>query len=107
MQLTITADAARFMRMMILTDGGPGSGMRLAVKPGGCSGLSAEIEVAGQPAAGEQAVTVERVTLFLNAESRLLLQDVTIDFADTTASTGLIFHDPKQQATCGTDRNAA
>ena len=107
MNLTITPAAARFMRVMILTDGAPGSGFRLAVKPGGCSGLSAEMEVAAQPAAGEQAVTAGGVTLFLDAQSRLLLEDVTIDFADTVASTGLVFHDPKQQSTCGTDRSAA
>ena len=107
MNLTITAAAARFMRMMGLTDGAPGGGFRLAVKPGGCSGLSAEMEVAALPAAGEQAVTTAGVKLFLDAQSRLLLEDVTIDFADTAASTGLVFHDPKQQAGCGTDRNAA
>ncbi len=106
MNLTITRAAARFMRMMILSDGAPGSGFRLAVTPGGCSGLSAEMEVAAQPAAGEQAVTADGVKLFLDAQSRLLLQGVTIDFADTAASTGLVFHDPKQQSSCGTDRHA-
>ena len=41
---------------------------------------------------------VERdgVKLFLPAESRLLLDGVTIDFADTPTQTGLVFHDPKQ-----------
>jgi iron-sulfur cluster assembly protein len=36
------------------------------------------------------------VKLFLPAESRLLLDGVTIDFADTATQTGLVFHDPKQ-----------
>lgn len=107
MNLTITPAAARFMRMMILTDGTANSGFRLSVAPGGCSGLSADIAVAAEPAATEQAVVVGGVRLFLNAQSRILLQDVTIDFADTMATTGLVFHDPKQQMSCGTDRHAA
>ncbi len=102
MNLTITRAAARFMRMMILADGTPGSGFRLSVSPGGCSGLSAEIGVADEPANNEQAVIVDNVRLFLDAQSRILLQDVTVDFVDTMSSQGLVFHDPKQVA-CATN----
>jgi iron-sulfur cluster assembly protein len=38
------------------------------------------------------------VRLFLPAESRILLDGVTIDFADTASQTGLVFKDPKQVA---------
>jgi len=37
----------------------------------------------------------------VNAQSRILLQDVTIDFVDTASTQGLVFHDPKQVA-CST-----
>jgi Fe-S cluster assembly iron-binding protein IscA len=40
------------------------------------------------------------VKLFLTAESRLLLEGVTIDFTDSAAKTGLVFHDPKSTS-CG------
>jgi Fe-S cluster assembly iron-binding protein IscA len=40
------------------------------------------------------------VKLFLPAESRLLLDGVTIDFTDTAAKTGLVFQDPKATS-CG------
>ncbi|MCW2285256.1 iron-sulfur cluster assembly accessory protein [Rhodoblastus acidophilus] len=98
----LTPKANRFMRMMVMTDGGPGAGFRLAVSPGGCSGLSADISVIAEPLPGDATVIQDGVKLFLPAESRLLLQDVTIDFADTPTSTGLVFHDPKQQACCST-----
>ncbi len=100
MAFDITPAAQRFMRMMVLSDGGPGSGFRLAVSPGGCSGLNADISVAAEPSAGEQVVESGGVKLFLNAESRLLLDGVTIDFTDTAAKTGLVFHDPKATGTC-------
>lgn len=101
MNLTITPAAARFMRMMILADGKPGSGFRLSVSPGGCSGLSAEIGVAEAPADNEQAVVVDNIRLLLDAQSRILLQDVTVDFVDSMSSQDLVFHDPKQVA-CST-----
>ncbi len=41
MNFTITPAAQKFMRMMLRVDGPAGSGFRLAVSPGGCSGLAA------------------------------------------------------------------
>ena len=61
MSFEITPKAERFMRMMVMTDGGPGAGFRL----------------------------------FVPAESRILLEGVTIDFVDSVADTRLVFHDPK------------
>ncbi len=100
MTLTITAAAEKFIRRLLRFDGGPGSGLRLKVSPGGCSGLAAEFSVEPAPGPGEQAVSLNGVTLFLGAESRLLLDGVTIDFADTKLQTGFVFHDPNQ-VTCG------
>lgn len=100
MNFTITPAAQKFMRMMLRVDGSLGSGFRLAVSPGGCSGLAADIKVLATPLAGDAVVEREGVRLFLPAESRLLLDGVTIDFADTPTQTGLVFHDPKQ-VSCG------
>jgi iron-sulfur cluster assembly accessory protein len=100
MNFTITQAAQKFMRMMLRADGGAGSGFRLAVSPGGCSGLAADISVLAAPSAGDAVVERDGIKLFLPAESRLLLDGVTIDFADTPTQTGLVFHDPKQ-VSCG------
>lgn len=100
MNLTLTAAAEKFIRRLLRFDGGPGSGLRLKVIPGGCSGLAANFSVEGTPSQDEQAFAFNGVTLFLAAESRLLLDGVTIDFVDTPLQTGFVFHDPKQVA-CG------
>ncbi|HET6377111.1 MAG TPA: iron-sulfur cluster assembly accessory protein [Methylocella sp.] len=95
MDLSITPAAERFIRLMLRADGGPGSGFRLAVTPGGCSGLSAEISVLPAPEPGDAIIERNGLKLFLPAESRILLEGVTIDFADTASQTGLVFRDPK------------
>lgn len=97
MNITLTPAAARFIRLMVRMDGGPGQGFSLAVTPGGCAGLNAEMRVQAAPAAGEAVCEIGGTRLFLNAESRLLLDGVTIDFTDTPAKTGLVFLDPKPQ----------
>lgn len=99
--VTVTPSAEKFMRRMVRFSGlGEGAGFRLVVKPGGCSGLSSEfsVEAAAQP--GDAAVNVNGMSLFLPAESRVLLEGVTIDFADTVAASGLTFINPNAAA-CG------
>lgn len=100
MELNITPAAEKFIRLMLRADGAPGSGFRLVVSPGGCSGLAAEISVLRSPEPGDAIVERSGLKLFLPAESRILLDGVTIDFADSTAQTGLVFHDPKVAACC-------
>lgn len=95
MNFDITPAAEKFIRLMLRADGDAASGFRLAVTPGGCSGLAADISVSRTPATGDAVVERNGLRLFLPAESRLLLDGVTIDFADTAAKTGLVFHDPK------------
>jgi iron-sulfur cluster assembly protein len=105
MDLSITPAAEKFIRMMLRADGASGSGFRLVVSPGGCSGLAADISVKHQPEPGDAVVERNGVRLFLPAESRLLLHGVTIDFADTPAQTGLVFHDPNGPS-CSSSRSA-
>jgi iron-sulfur cluster assembly protein len=100
MNISFTPAAEKFIRRLVAFDGGPGYGLRLLVSPGGCSGMTAEFSVAPAPAEGEQAFTFGDVKLFLPAQSRLLLDGVTVDFKDTATSTGFVFHDPKAKA-CG------
>lgn len=102
MNLTLEESAVKFISRMLRFDGGPGAGFRLAVKPGGCSGLAAEFSVEKTAAPDEKGVTVHGLTLFLNAESRLLLDGATIAFADTAHETGFVFRNTKHTPTCET-----
>jgi iron-sulfur cluster assembly protein len=100
MQFTITPAAQKFVRRMIQFSVNPSGGFRLRVSPGGCSGLSAEFDVEAEPRQGDQEFLVEGLKFYLPAESRLLLDGVTIDFADSASSGGLVFRDPKNTGSC-------
>lgn len=104
MNLTITPAAEKFIQRMIRFSGvGDRAGFRLKVSPGGCSGLSAEFSVEAKAAPGETLAVVNGLSLFLPPESLLLLDGVTIDFADTPTSSGLAFLDPKaKRCDCST-----
>ncbi len=97
--ITLTPAAAKFINRIVRFSGlGAGAGLRLAVTPGGCSGYSSEFSAEAAPAAGEQLVEAGGVRLFLGAESRLMLNGITVDFVETATSSGLSFIDPNKEA---------
>jgi iron-sulfur cluster assembly protein len=100
MDVAVTPAAEKFMRRLARFDGAPGSGFRLRVRAGGCSGLAADFSVEVAPLAGDTVIEVSGIKLFLPAESRLLLDGVTIDFKETAMETGFVFHDPRLNG-CG------
>jgi len=103
----LTPAAQKFIGRMIRFGGkGPESGLRLSVSAGGCSGMNAEFDVEAAPLPGDQAFVVDGIRVFLPAESRLLLDGVTIDFADTPTQSGLTFFDPKATG-CGCSSSAS
>lgn len=107
MNIAISPAAEKFIGRMIRFGGVPGGGFRLSVSPGGCSGLASEFSVESQPSAGEAVLEHNGLKVFLNAESRLLLEGVTIDFADTPTESGLVFRNPKGTASaCGSHASA-
>jgi iron-sulfur cluster assembly accessory protein len=107
MEFAITPSAEKFVRRMLRLGGAPGGGFRLVMTAEGCSGLGGDFTVETQPHAGDAVHESMGMKFFLPAESRLLLEGVTMDFADTPTQTGLIFLDPKKTACgCGTGQEA-
>lgn len=97
--VTLTPAAAKFINRVVRFSGlGAGAGLQLAVKPGGCSGYASEFSAQAAPADGEQVLDAGGVRLFLAAESRLLLNGMTIDFVETATESGLTFTDPNKAA---------
>ncbi len=97
--VTVTAAAEKFMRRMVRFSGlGESAGFRLIVSAGGCSGLNSEFTIEATPAVGDSILDVNGVPLFLPAESRLLLDGVTVDFSDSAMSSGFTFINPNGNA---------
>lgn len=101
LNLTITPAAQKFIGRIVRFSGLPAdAGFRLVVSAGGCSGYNSEFSAEAAPQPGEAVVETHGLRLFLPAESRLMLQGVTMDFADTPTQSGLTFFNPNQAA-CG------
>lgn len=93
--MTVTPGALKFISRMVRFSEHPAGGFRLTVTPGGCSGYSAEFTVEASPREGDADLRLENGTrLFLPAESRLMLDGLTVDFTETATSAGLTFFNP-------------
>lgn len=97
-QITITPAAEKFIRRMVRFSETPAGGFKLSVAPGGCSGYSSQFSVQAAPDLGFSELNVAGLRLFLNAESRLLLDGMTMDFADTPMQSGLVFSKPGESS---------
>ncbi|MBN8487097.1 MAG: iron-sulfur cluster assembly accessory protein [Burkholderiales bacterium] len=107
-KVTVTPAAAKFMRRMVRFSSHPTGGFRLTVTPGGCSGYASEFTVAETPASGDAEMVFGDVRVFLPAESRLVLDGVTVDFAETPTSSGLTFFNPSAgPCACSSSSDAA
>jgi iron-sulfur cluster assembly accessory protein len=107
MNITITPAAEKFMRRMVRFNGdAPGSGFRLTVSEGGCSGLASEFTIEAAPLTGDASLVLAGLNIFLPVESRLLLEGVTVDFSDNMMQSGLKFINPNA-ASCGCSSTAS
>lgn len=98
--VTVTPAAEKFIRRMVRFSEHPEGGFRLTVSAGGCSGYNSEFTVVPAASAGDSELLVNGVKVYLPAESRLMLDGVTVDFADTPTKSGLTFMNPNAAA-CG------
>ncbi len=78
----------------------PGTGLRLGVVGGGCSGLSYEMEFS-ETRSNDNILDFDGFEVLLDPKSAIYLKDVTLDFEDGLKGKGFIFKNPNATNTCG------
>jgi iron-sulfur cluster assembly protein len=96
--MELTPPAEKFIRRMMRCGTGSTPGFRLKVRPGGCSGLAAEFDLAAEPEADEIIWIHSDLRIFLDNASCLLLNGAIVDFMDSRSQTGFIVRTPGRTA---------
>jgi iron-sulfur cluster assembly accessory protein len=98
--ITLTEAAASKVKELLQQEGQPDVVLRVAVQPGGCSGLRYAMYLDDQ--IGETDVTAEQhgVRLAVDRMSAPYLKEATIDFVDTLEASGFTIDNPVAQGTC-------
>ena len=99
--ITLTDTAASKVKDLIEAEGEPNLALRVAVRPGGCSGFSYEMFFDTDVAADDQTLDYSGVKVVVDPSSATLLEGATLDYKDGLQGAGFAIDNPNAQRTCG------
>lgn len=99
--IQVTESAVEEVKRMIEREKKPGSGLRLGVKGGGCSGYSYSIDLDVQAKEGDKVFEAGGVKIFVDGKSYFLLNGSTLDYTKGMMGGGFIFQNPNAKGSCG------
>ena len=98
--VTITATAADKVKSLLTQEGRDDLRLRVAVQPGGCSGLIYQLYFDDRTMDGDAVREFDGVELVVDRMSVPYLSGATVDFADTIEKQGFQIDNPNAQGSC-------
>ncbi|MDT4891826.1 MAG: hypothetical protein QOE97_861 [Pseudonocardiales bacterium] len=98
--LSLTATAATKVRDLLNQEGRDDLRLRVAVQPGGCSGLQYQLFFDERSLDGDNELDVSGVPLVVDRMSAPHLGGATIDFTDTIEQQGFTIDNPNASGGC-------
>ncbi len=99
--MSITDAAAQRVKDILAQRDQPAVGLRIGVKPRGCSGLSYTMDYADEIRASEEVVADKGVTILIDQAATLFLIGTEMDYVDDKMQTGFVFRNPNEKGRCG------
>ena len=102
--ITVTESAATKVKALITEEGDENLALRVAVRPGGCSGFSYEMFFDGDIAADDEQAQFGPegvVKVVVDPASAQLLMGATLDYKDGLEQSGFAITNPNATRTCG------
>jgi iron-sulfur cluster assembly accessory protein len=99
--ITLTDGAASKVAELLDQEGNPELALRVAVRPGGCSGFSYEMFFDSDLADDDITSAFGTVRVVVDPASASLLQGATLDFKDGLQGAGFSINNPNASRTCG------
>jgi iron-sulfur cluster assembly protein len=97
----ITAGAAAHLKMLLAQRNTPDAGLRVAVKGGGCSGLTYAMEWAEKPRERDKVFERDGVRVFVDPKSYLYLMGTVLEYEETLMASGFKLQNPNVKTACG------
>jgi len=99
--ITVTESAASKVKELLDQEGDDSLALRVAVRPGGCSGFSYEMFFDSETASDDTETSHGLVRVVVDPTSAQLLTGATLDYKDGLQQTGFSIDNPNAQRTCG------
>ena len=98
---TLTDAAAEKVKGLIEAEGNPDLALRVAVRPGGCSGLSYEMFFDTDVADDDGRTEHRGVTVIIDPASAQHLAGASLDYKDGLQGAGFAIQNPNATRSCG------
>jgi iron-sulfur cluster assembly protein/iron-sulfur cluster insertion protein len=99
--ITVTDSAAAKVKELLEQEDDEGLALRVAVRPGGCSGFSYEMFFDDEFADDDNKARFGEVEVVVDPSSAMLLEGATLDYKDGLSQAGFSIDNPNAQRTCG------
>ena len=99
--ITLTDDAATKVGALLAAEDEADLALRVAVRPGGCSGFSYEMYFDSEFADDDMKVEFGAINVVSDPMSAQLLDGATLDFKDGLMGSGFAIDNPNASRTCG------
>ncbi|MCZ7528217.1 MAG: iron-sulfur cluster insertion protein ErpA [Acidimicrobiia bacterium] len=99
--LTLSETASTKVKELIESEGNPELVLRVAVRPGGCSGLSYEMFFDSDVTADDVTAEYGGVRVVVDPASSQYLQGASLDYKDGLQGAGFTIDNPNVTRTCG------
>lgn len=99
--IALTDSAAVKVKQLIEAEGDSALALRVAVRPGGCSGFSYEMFFDTDVATDDLAAEFGGVRVVSDPSSAQLLDGATLDYKDGLTDAGFAINNPNASRTCG------
>jgi iron-sulfur cluster assembly protein/iron-sulfur cluster insertion protein len=99
--ITLTDTAAVKVKDLITQEGDDALMLRVAVRPGGCSGFSYEMFFDSELETDDLTLDYNGVKVVVDPSSAQLLTGATLDYKDGLQGAGFAINNPNAQRTCG------
>jgi iron-sulfur cluster assembly protein/iron-sulfur cluster insertion protein len=99
--ITVTESAATKVRDLLEAEGDAAMALRVAVRPGGCSGFSYEMFFDTDMADNDVRSEINGVRVVVDPDSAPLLVGAVLDYKDGLQGGGFAITNPNAQRTCG------
>jgi iron-sulfur cluster assembly accessory protein len=99
--ILLTDTATDKVRSLMEQEGVADLALRVAVRPGGCSGFSYEMFFDTDVAEDDKTIDYSGVKVVVDPSSASLLEGATLDYKDGLQGAGFAIDNPNAQRTCG------
>ena len=99
-QINLSTAAADKVRSLLSQEGRDDLKLRIAVQPGGCSGLRYQLFFDERDLDGDNVIDFDGVGVVVDRMSKPYLNGATIDFVDTIEKQGFTIDNPNATGSC-------